>query len=197
MRIFKIIVLFFSGLLVFYSCGVSGDPGHCYVSVDWEYYNEEYGVYYFEDDNPDVPDLEFLEPGLYYDSYPGLYSYYYEAEDTAFIYKYNGVYELLQNSGFPGGLFHDGPNGVDTYFDLFLFIYAKKGLTMNTEAAGDSCSNGSLQSFDSAEGSLRNSTIEPLHKESREWTVAKGDWILSVEEEVAVFAKSHLNSSCP
>lgn len=191
MRFFKVAVLFVSGLLMFNSCGVSGDPGHCYVSVDWEYYNEEYRVYYFEDDNPAVPDMEFLEPGLYYDSYPGLYSYYYESEDTAFIYKYNGIYELLQNSGFPGGLFHDGPNGVDTYFDLFLYIYAKKGLAVNTEVSGDCCFGDSLISRTYTEGSLRNTAIEPQHTESREWTVTKGDWILSVKEEVSVFAKSH------
>ena len=110
------------------SCGVSGDPGHCYFSLDWEYYNEDYGVYYYEDNNPDVPESEFIEPGLYYDCYPGTYDYYYESEDRDYVYTYEGFYTLVQNPGTPGGFLHDGMDGTDTYFDLYLYIYNRKGL---------------------------------------------------------------------
>src|SRR6056297_986214 len=112
------------------SCGRSGDPGHCYISVDWEYWDEDYGVYYYEDDNPDVPESQFIDPGIYYDSYPGYYEYYYEAEDPDEWFTYEGFYELLQNPGTPGGLFRDGWDGADTYVDLYLYIYARKGLTL-------------------------------------------------------------------
>jgi hypothetical protein len=102
MKAFKKYMFIPLAILLFVSCGRTGDPGHCYISVDWEYWNENYGVYYYEDDNPDVPESELIELGLYYDSYPGIYEYYYEAEDPDEWFKYEGFYELLQNPGSEG-----------------------------------------------------------------------------------------------
>jgi hypothetical protein len=108
------------------ACGVDGDPGHCYFSLDWEYYSEEYGVYYYEDNNPDVPESSEIIAGFYYDCYPGRYDFYYESEDPEFIYTYTGYYTLYQNPGLPGGLMRDGPDGADTYVDLYLLVYAEE-----------------------------------------------------------------------
>lgn len=170
------------------SCGVSGDPGHCYISVDWEYYGPEYGVYLYEDDNPDVPDLEFIDPGFYYDSYPGVYEYYYESEDEDYVYYYTGTYTLFQNLGTQGGVFNDGMDGADTYFDLYLEIYAKKGLTEKQGVAGGSSAlHQSSDNITSLRGFANTTTPEDV--QVRSWKQQSGNWTLDVEETVEIYRK--------
>jgi hypothetical protein len=199
MKSFKLYIVAMAVGLMAVSCGVEGDPRHCYVSIDWEYYNEDYGVYYYEDNNPDVPDLDEIEPGWYYESYPGVYDYYYESEDPDYFYDYTGFYELFQNPGTAGGLLHDGLDGADTYFDLYLFVRARKGLD----------GTGGLKSVPSGQpGATTPSAImagegfaqklsdtgrtiqgEPLRVETREWEQAIDNWTLRVEETVRVYKK--------
>lgn len=185
------------------SCGVSGDPGHCYFSLDWEYYNEDYGVYYYEDNNPDVPESELIEPGLYYDCYPGTYDYYYESEDRDFVYTYEGFYTLVQNPGTPGGFLHDGMDGTDTYFDLYLYIYNRKGLP-DAGAGVTSVSSAvglDVMSSDHQSPMMREHlqglpaaceeviVAEPLRVERSTREVVRGSWTLRIEEEVHTYAK--------
>ena len=181
------------------SCGVDGDPGHCYFSLDWEYYDEDYGVYYYEDNNPDVPVAEDIDPGRDYDCYPGRYDYYYESEDLEYMYEHTGFYDLFQNPGTPGGLLHDGLDGADTYFELYLFVKARKGL----DHPGGVKSLPTKQPFVTShseekpiEGiqskltrSGRNIDGGPLRVETNEWEQTKGDWTLRIEETMKVYKK--------
>ncbi len=171
------------------SCGRSGDPGHCYISVDWEYWDEDYGVYYYEDDNPDVPESQFIDPGIYYDSYPGYYEYYYEAEDPDEWFTYEGFYELLQNPGTPGGLFRDGWDGADTYVDLYLYIYARKGLTLKDVQVTKSTEQPDAPALEATSRSGRAITTAPVRTETRSWETTDGPWTLRVTEEVKVYSK--------
>ena len=128
MKSFKTYIIAIAFSLIAVSCGVDGDPGHCYFSLEWEYYHEDYGVTYYEDNNPDVPNLDEIVSGYYYECYPGIYDYKYLSEDTARSYTHEGTYELYQNSGTAGGLLHDGLDGADTYFELYLYVKARKSL---------------------------------------------------------------------
>lgn len=181
------------------SCGIDGDPGHCYFSLDWEYYNEDYGVYYYEDNNLDVPGSDEIVAGYYYECYPGIYDYYYESEDMKYWYDYTGFYELFQNSGSPGGLLHDGLDGADTYFDLYLFVKARKGMdhtgglkSMPAEQPV-ATSPSAMMAVEGVKRELSRSgrTIhgDPFRVETREWEQTKGDWTLRVEETVRIYRK--------
>ncbi len=181
------------------SCGVDGDPGHCYFSLDWEYYSEDYGVTYYEDNNPDVPVAGDIDPGRNYDCYPGRYDYYYESEDPEYVYEYTGFYDLFQNPGTPGGLLHDGLDGADTYFELYLYVKARKGLdqpgglkSLATEQPV-ATSHSAEMAIEEVKCDLSNSVREihgtPLRVEAREWEQTKGDWTLRVEETVKIYKK--------
>lgn len=162
-RIGKILI-FITGIFTLVSCGVEGDPGHCYFSLEWEYYNENYGVINYEDDNPDVPEFSLIVPKMNYECYPGVYNYYYQSIDSDSTYHYfEGSYELIQNSGTSSGFFQDGMDGADTYFELSLLIYGN-----------DSTSEKSLE--------LINSNISS--NQLREWETSRGDWTIKVKEKV-------------
>jgi hypothetical protein len=157
MKLFKLIIVTTVFIFLSISCGVEGDPGYCYFSLDWEYYNEDYGVYYYEDNNPDIPGFgeskegfgksnpyfsvnksegtnsEELVAGNYYESYPGKYNYVYESRDSLNHYQHFGFYELQQNPGTTAGFMYDGLDGADTHKDLYLYIYARKGLRVVEE----------------------------------------------------------------
>ena len=205
------------------SCGVDGDPGHCYFSLDWEYYNEDYGVTYYEDNNPDFPKYGESKEGYgrstsyfseyesgsinseeivarkYYESYPGRYNYIYESQDSTNWNQHLGFYELEQNLGTPGGLLQDGLDGADTYFDLFLYVNARKGLDHNgglkslpTEQPV-AISPSAKMAIEEVKRDLSNSGREihgtPLRVETREWEQTKGDWTLRVKETVKIYKK--------
>jgi hypothetical protein len=199
MRSFKPYIVAIAFSLMVVSCGVDGDPGYCYFALDWEYYNENYGVTYYEDNNPDVPESEDIVAGLYYESYPGVYDYYYESEDPEYWYDYTGVYELYQNPGTSGGLLHDGLDGADTYFDLYLYVKARKGVEHNgnlkslpaeqpvaTSPSAEKAVEGAKRELS---GSGREIHGSPLRVETREWEQTKGDWTLRVQETVRVHKK--------
>lgn len=174
-------------------CGLDGDPGHCYFSLDWEYYNPSYGVYYYEDNNPDVPESEDIVPRKYYDSYPGLYDYYYESEDSFYVYTYTGEYELIQNQGMPGGVFQDGQDGADSYLDLFLFIYEEVGLQKKSKFLQndekDVCGNqeSRLNAKNTKSGKIVAES--PVMDENREKTYQQGNWTIQIDERVRVYLK--------
>jgi|GEM_PF-2569802 len=189
MKAFKKYMFVPLAILLFVSCGRSGDPGHCFVSVDWEYWNEDYGVYYYEDDNPDVPESQYIDPGFYYDSYPGYYEYYYEAEDPDEWFTYEGFYELFQNPGTEGGLFRDGWDGADTYFDLYLYVYARKGLGLKNLQVTKSATQSETPALEATSRSGRTITEAPVRTESRTWEKTDGAWTIRVQEEVKVYSK--------
>jgi hypothetical protein len=199
MRSYKPYIVAIAFGLMALSCGIDGDPGHCYFAVDWEYYNEDHGVYYYEDNNDEVPDSDEIVSGWYYESYPGVYDYFYEAEDPEFWYRYNGFYELLQNSGSPGGLLHDGLDGADTKFKLFLYIEAMDSLvyTSGPKSAPSvqpvATSPSAKMAVEGAMHELASSGREfhgtPLRVETREWEQIKGEWTMRVEQTVRVYRK--------
>ena len=176
----------FVAVFFMYSCGVEGDPGHCFFSLDWEYYNDDYGVYYYEDNNPGVPDSEDIIRGLYYDCYPGVYEYYYESEDPQYLYSYTGEYELIQNPGSRGGLFHDGADGVDTYFDLYLYVDSD---LKKREGSGKDQVDGSKMLNSTLMSDKEDIHVEPVESWLREWTVSEGIWTVKFRETVKKYAK--------
>ncbi len=189
-RIFRLVMVVAVFSLLMGSCGVPGDPGHCYFSLEWEYYNEDYGVTYYEDDNPDTPESEQIEPGFYYECYPGRYNYYYEAQDPDYFYNYTGFYILEQNMGTSGGFLHDGKDGVDFYFDLYLYIINRKGLSADgalKSTAAHMEDKQRLNATRSASGDA--AAAAAIAVEQRSWVEVRGDWILTVEEEVRIFEK--------
>lgn len=178
----KLAVISLFILVICYSCGVNGDPGHCYISIDWEYYNENYGVYYYEDNNPDVPEGINLERLYYYDSYPGTYDYYYESEDYENWYTYEGTYTLVQNPGAPARLFGDGMDGLDTYLDMYLYIRARKdisGVRMNTGEKG--LSEKPLDFYKS----------EPVFIELQNWEEEKEGWKIIFSQKATAYSKGN------
>lgn len=189
MKFFRYILLFIVSILFLNSCGVSGDPGHCFISLDWEYYNNDYGVYYYDDTNDDIPELDLIDPGWYYDSYPGDYEYYYESEDERYWYSYTGTYTLIQNLGFQGGLFRDGLNGADTYFDLYLSIYAKKAFISDDLTTAIQEDAHIEKGVSGISPSGREIVAHPVTVDSNSWEEKKGEWIIRFEEEVKVYSK--------
>ena len=167
-------------LTLSYSCGVDGDPGHCYFSLEWEYYADDYGVYYYEDNNPDVPDGADIVEKLYYDCYPGSYDYYYESEDPENWYTYDGVYSLVQNWGTPARIFEDGADGVDTFFDLYLLVDPLNVQRMTSQSPLDRKLSDSTHEFLKA---------DPVSVEESSWEVIKDGWTMSVTQRVSVFKK--------
>lgn len=189
MKTFKIILLITGIGLMAGSCGVTGDPGYCYISVDWEYYNENYGVHHYADDNPDVPDSLDIEKGKYYESYPGTYDYSYKSEDSVYLYSYIGNYTLLQNSGSMGGVFQEGLNGADTYVDIYLYIYARKGLSGSNKLKSVSKEIPDEIAPANLPFPETRSASNPVYTEQRNWSETSGDWTIVVEEEVRVYSK--------
>ncbi|MEX0982209.1 MAG: hypothetical protein WDZ47_09005 [Bacteroidales bacterium] len=209
--------------LMVVSCGVDGDPGHCYFSLDWEYYSEDYGVYYYEDNNPDFPkygeskegygrsnsyfsehdsgiiNSEEIVAGQYYESYPGSYNYFYESQDSMNWYQHFGFYELKHNLGTPGGLLHDGLDGADTYFELYLYVKVRKGLdhtgglkSLQTEQPFV-ISHSEENPIEGIQGKLtRSGRIihgDTLRIETMQWEQTKGDWTLRIEETMKIYKK--------
>lgn len=180
MKKIGVVLVSFVMLLISYSCGVDGDPGHCYISVDWEYYNEDYGVNYYEDNNPDVPDGINLVAGQYYDSYPGTYDYYYESEDPEWEYTYEGTYTLVQNPGTYAHLFQDGMDGIDTFFDLYLLVKARKSVS---SAMQDEPGKLDKKSKEKASVSF------PESVEEFSWEETKNGWTLKFTQVVSKYKK--------
>ena len=181
-------------------CGMSGDPGHCYFSLDWEYYSEDYGVFYYWDNNSNVPESEDIEPNKYYDCYPGVFDYEYQSMDPDSIYQYTGTYELKQNPGTPGNLFQEGMDGVDTYFDLYLYIYAKEESEVSisedsiVKSTNSNLSNSCISSGQSlkvcSKADFRDR--EPARIDQQHYTVERNGWVLTMNEKVSVYPR-HFN----
>jgi hypothetical protein len=189
MNLIKKFILVIMMFLIVTSCGVEGDPGHCYFSLDWEYYSDSYRVYFYSDNNPDIPESNDIERTVYYDCYPGSYEYYYESEDENNWYSYTGVYTLVQNPGYPGGLFQDGLNGADTYFDLFLMIYAKKGLVIKENSYVSLRYEEVMNSDPGLSNDVKLLTCVPNNLEERSWEETRGQFTLSVNEFIRVYEK--------
>jgi hypothetical protein len=120
LKLTALVILIFS-----YGCTEDGKDGKCFISIDWEYYDADYGVYYYSDNNPAVPST--VTAGVYYESAPGTYSYEYESEDYDYYYSYTGTYTLISEPGTDKTFFKDGIDGEDSHFDLYLTVYKKKG----------------------------------------------------------------------
>ncbi|MCX6335205.1 MAG: hypothetical protein NT092_13065 [Bacteroidia bacterium] len=115
----SILILFTTG------CTKDGVNGDAYISIDWEYIDSDNKVSSYTDNNPSTPvtidaDKEYL-------TQPGTYTYSYESEDLYYYYSHSGTYTITINPGTAKTLFSDGVDGADTYFDLYLTIYKRKG----------------------------------------------------------------------
>lgn len=121
----KLFTLFGMLLLFFSGCTEDGKDGKGYISIDWEYHDSEYKVSSFSDDNPSTPST--VSAGVYYETAPGTYYYTYVSEDYSYYYDHDGYYTIYINYGGDKTLFSDGEDGEDTYFDLYLTVYKKKG----------------------------------------------------------------------
>lgn len=175
-------IIFLAMLVISYSCGVDGDPGHCYFSLDWEYYNEEHGVYEYSDYNPNVPDGDEIVARQNYDCYPGTYGFNYESEDEDSIYIYAGTYTLLQELGSPARPFEDGMDGIDTYFELFLYVKARKA----TQSDAPFLSEKKLLMHEEKRVSSSPEKIEEFY-----WEETKNGWTMRVTQVVSTYKKEH------
>jgi hypothetical protein len=180
MKKISVVIVSLIVMLISNSCGVDGDPGHCYFSLDWEYWNDDYGVYFYEDDNPDVPEVLNLEPNVYYDCYPGSYDYSYESEDYEYWYTYKGTYTLVQNLGTSAHLFEDGLDGVDTSFELYLFVYARKALQADP-------TNSSKKMLENSRAEAMS--YKPEAQEEYEWEETNEGWTMKVTQVVSKYRK--------
>jgi hypothetical protein len=189
MKIIRPYIVFILFSIILSSCGVAGDPGYCFFSLDWEYYDDEYGVYYYEDNNPDIPESESIVAGQYYESYPGAYEYYYESEDYTFVYTFTGFYNLVQNPGTPGGFLHDGLDGADTFFDLYLYVLQRKSLPIDGNLKSLPSEKAVNRNLEDAPRSGKPVAGDPVHTETREWEQTQGDWTISFHEEMRVYRK--------
>ncbi len=167
-------------LLIVYSCGVDGDPGHCYIKINWEYYYDGYGVIDYEDNNPDVPDGPELEADSFYNSYPGTYDYTYISEDSVNDYVTTGFYTLIQNLGTPARLFEDGMDGLDTEFELTLLIHARKeGIAKLPNSVEQHLSGTQVSNIKSL----------PVNVEDFSWEVSNNGWTMKVTQQILTYLK--------
>ena len=180
MKKISVVIISLVMLIISNSCGVDGDPGHCYFSLDWEYWNEDYGVFFYEDDNPDVPEVMNLIPNVDYDSYPGTYEYQYESEDYEYWYSYEGTYTLIQNLGTSAHLFEDGLDGVDTYFELYLFVYARKALQTDSNLPTKKMREISREV---------TMTSKPESVEEYKWEETKEGWTMKHTQVISKYKK--------
>ena len=184
MRSFALIPMIVAASLFFSSCGVNGDPGHCYFSLDLEYYNEDFGVFSYEDTNPDVPDMPNIQRNFFYDCYPGEYDFYYESEDYDYRYRYEGFYKLVQNPGTPSRMFTDGIDGEDTFFELKLLVYGKKGFSPSGSAEIEILPGEILSDQESKQSVIT---------EKQCWEQSHNGWTLKVEQTVKRKRKSDVD----
>jgi len=112
-------------LLIPAACTEDGKDGSAYISIDWEYIDNDNKVSSYDDDNPATP--ETVSAGTYYLTEPGTYYYTYVSEDYYYYYDHSGYYTIYINFGGDKTLFKDGTDGEDLYFDIYLTIYKKKG----------------------------------------------------------------------
>ena len=180
MKKISVVIVSLVVLLISNSCGVNGDPGHCYFSLDWEYWNKDYGVFFYEDSNPDVPEVMNLEPNVYYDCYPGTYDYKYKSEDYEYEYIYEGYYTLVQNLGTSAHLFEDGLDGVDTSFELYLFVYARKSIQTDPDSSSEKMYENS---------GMNTTESKPESVEEYAWEVTKEGWTMKVTQVISKYRK--------
>jgi hypothetical protein len=121
----KLFTLFCFLLLFSAGCTEDGKDGSAYISIDWEYINNDNKVSSYDDDNPATP--ETVNAGTYYLTEPGTYYYTYVSEDYSYYYNHSGSYTIYINEGSDKTLFKDGTDGEDLYFDIYLTIYKRKG----------------------------------------------------------------------
>lgn len=96
--------------------GHDGRPGVAYLSITW--IDDEPA--YINTGTSAIPQYFYWDK--YYRANPGYYTMYYEGDywngyNWAF-YAWEIDYEIWRANGEPGGLYHNGANGPDTYFTL-------------------------------------------------------------------------------
>jgi len=154
---FSLCFLFFCG------CTKDGKDGKSYISIDWEYHDDQYKVSAYADDNPSTPEGQSIVAGQYYQSSPGTYSYSYRSEDYDYYYDHTGTYTLIFYPGTKATLFKDGKNGEDSYFDLYLSVYKKKSQPISNGIYGP---------------------------ETRQDTIFSGNGYLAIKEYITIISKS-------
>jgi hypothetical protein len=132
----KITILFILSSL-FLSCTEDGKDGKAYISIDWEYQNDQYCVTGYGDTNPNTP--LYINKNQNYETEPGTYEYSYTSKAYEKNYKCYGSYTIHINEGEKKSFFSDGDDGKDTYFKLYISVEKKStGMTFDTVYSGQS-----------------------------------------------------------
>jgi hypothetical protein len=115
----NLIVWAMVALLIFgiTSCGKDGKDGKPYIKLDWI----GAGIQYFLSNIPGLPDPIIRD--TYYKSQTGTYTFEYVHNDRPGV-KWTGEITLEKGTdGKDGGLFSDGDDGDDIFYELDLFAY--------------------------------------------------------------------------
>ena len=91
-------------------CGGDGSDGKGYIAYSWLY-----GPITFNSNDPAFEEQTYIYNGDFQESRPGVWSFEYIAWDDSYWY---GTYEIHINEGESGGLFSEGEDGEDLYFQL-------------------------------------------------------------------------------
>lgn len=122
MKKWKYLMLIVTGIILFSSCGKDGLDGTSYIAINDSQYSDEFCTSYW-DDNPSIP--YGISWGTYYQSSPGTYDYEYDVSyynsytETWWDETVTGTYTLTENKGEKGGLFKNGVDGSDKYYDFY------------------------------------------------------------------------------
>jgi hypothetical protein len=91
-------------------CGGDGSDGKAYIAYTWLY-----GPISFYTEDPAFETETYIYNGEFRETRPGEWYFEYLAWDDSYWY---GTYEIYINEGESGGLFSEGEDGGDLYFQL-------------------------------------------------------------------------------
>jgi len=110
-KVLIILVFLFSVLSCSLLVGETGSDGESYIA--YNYYSSTEITY---TNDPAFPIITEIQDGVYEKTVPGTYSFEYIDNST-----WTGEYTIYVNEGMNGGLFVDGLNGRDVYFELTMY----------------------------------------------------------------------------
>lgn len=96
-------------------CGGDGQDGKGYIAYTWLY-----GPISFYTEDPAFETQSYIYNGEFRESRPGRWYFEYLAWDDSLWY---GTYEIYINEGESGGLFSEGDDGADLYFQLACYSF--------------------------------------------------------------------------
>jgi hypothetical protein len=149
-------------LLGLTSCGDDGKDGKPYLKLSWDG-----AVLYYLDDIPGTPDPVYNN--TYYECAPGTYTFEYIHGNND-DYIWSGTITMTKGKdGEDGGLFSDGDDGDDIYYEIMLYgfvgpvIYEHGTTQMKQVEESPAEGNGS-----SVQRIVRNGWVITLEIEKRE-----------------------------